>query len=118
MSASILAGHPEKEIEALRIGDDGAVRDQLLLQISQKKDRKTRTVHLNARRLRALANYVAAIRLEDATRPLLANQESEHFSANTIRQLFINNYLACRLREASTHNGRRTYITCLTSKGV
>ena len=41
-----------------------------------------------------------------------------HFSANTICQLFLDIYKAVGLKDASSHLGRRTYITCLANKGV
>ncbi len=40
------------------------------------------------------------------------------FSANTMCQLFLDIYKACGLRDASSHSGRRTYITKLANKGV
>lgn len=119
---SFMAGLRAKEITALKIGDvfddEGGVRDQFILQATQSKGGKTRTVFLNARIRRALADYGAGITLDEPTRPLFASQKGGHFSANTMCQLFIEIYRACRLKDASSHSGRRTYITRLATKGV
>jgi integrase/recombinase XerD len=40
------------------------------------------------------------------------------FSANTMTQLFLNIYRAAGFKNASSHSGRRTFITELASKGV
>jgi site-specific recombinase XerD len=51
---------------------------------------------------------------------LLINGDSyqRHFSANTMCQLFLDIYKAVGLKDASSHSGRRTYITRLANKGV
>lgn len=122
VQVSFLAGLRAKEIAALKIGDvfndDGLVRDQFVLQPAQSKGGKTRTVFLNQRLRRALVDYAAAIRLDDPDRPLFSSQKGGHFSANTLCQLFIEIYRACGLKDASSHSGRRTYITRLANKGV
>ena len=50
--------------------------------------------------------------------PLFESQKGRHFSANTMCQLFLDIYKACGLKDASSHSGRRTYITRLVNKGV
>jgi len=58
------------------------------------------------------------IKLSDPERALFASQKGGHFSANTMCQLFLEIYKACGYRDASSHSGRRTYITRLANKGV
>uniref|UniRef100_UPI004047448C tyrosine-type recombinase/integrase n=1 Tax=Yoonia sp. TaxID=2212373 RepID=UPI004047448C len=52
------------------------------------------------------------------TAALFRSQKGNHFSANTMCQLFLNIYKACGLTDASSHSGRRTFITRLANKGV
>jgi integrase/recombinase XerD len=59
-----------------------------------------------------------AIRLNDPARPLFESQKGGHFSANTMCQLSLEIYKACGFKDASSHSGRRTYITRLANKGV
>jgi len=49
---------------------------------------------------------------------LFESQKGGHFSANTMCQLFLDIHKAVGLKDASSHSGRRTYITRLANKGV
>lgn len=119
---SFNAGLRAKEIAALTVGDvyddAGAVREQFILHSSQTKGGRSRTVYLNQRLQRALAEYGASIRLNDPKQPLFASQKGGAFSANTICQLFIEIYRAVGLKDASSHSGRRTFITRMAAQGV
>ena len=119
---SFYAGLRAKEIAALDVGnvfdEAGAVRIQFILSASQSKGGKTRTVYLNQRLRKALLEYSACIRITDPQRPLFESQKGGHFSANTMCQLFLDIYKAVGLKDASSHSGRRTYITRLANKGV
>ena len=119
---SFYAGLRAKEIAALKRGDvydeSGNVREQFILSAAQSKGGKTRTVYVNQRLRRALADYAAGLNLSDPKRALFESQKGGHFSANTMCQLFLDIYKAVGLKDASSHSGRRTYITRLANKGV
>ena len=119
---SFNAGLRAKEIAALTRGDvfddAGHVREQFVLKAEQSKGGKTRTVYLNQRLRKALADYGALIRTQDSQRALFESQKGGHFSANTMCQLFLDIYKTVGLKDASSHSGRRTYITRLANKGV
>lgn len=119
---SFYAGLRAKEIAALTVGDvfdeEGAVRAQFILSAAQSKGGKTRTVYLNQRLRKALAEYADTIKLSNPDQPLFASQKGGAFSANTMCQLFLDIYKACGFKDASSHSGRRTYITRLANKGV
>jgi integrase/recombinase XerD len=65
-----------------------------------------------------LAAYYQLIRHRPADRPLFQTQQRTAFSANTMCQLFLNIYKACGLVNASSHSGRRTFITRLAEQGI
>ena len=119
---SFYAGLRAKEIASLKLGDvfdeTGAVRTQFILSGEQSKGGHTRTVYLNQRLRKALGDYGAIKYLADPQRPLFESQKGGHFSANTMCQLFLDIYKAVGLKDASSHSGRRTYITRLANKGV
>ena len=119
---SFYAGLRAKEIAALSVGnvfdEAGAVREQFILSAAQSKGGQTRTVYLNQRLRRALVEYGDTIKLTDPQQALFASQKGGHFSANTMCQLFLYIYKAVGLKDASSHSGRRTYITRLANKGV
>ena len=56
--------------------------------------------------------------LSDPSRALFESQKGGQFSANTMCQLFLDIYKAVGLKDASSHSGRRTYITRLANKCV
>jgi integrase/recombinase XerD len=119
---SFNAGLRAKEIAALIVGDvfdaEGAVREQFVLQGGQSKGGRARAVYVNQRLRRALAEYGASIRIGDPNRPLFESQKGGHFSGNTMCQLFLEIYKACGLKDASSHSGRRTFITRMAAQGV
>ena len=119
---SFYAGLRAKEIAALTVGnvfdEDGDCSHTVHLSAAQSKGGQTRTVYLNQRFRKALWRYSACIRITDPQRPLFVSQKGGHFSANTMCQLFLDIYKAVGLKDASSHSGRRTYITRLANKGV
>jgi integrase/recombinase XerD len=119
---SFYAGLRAIEIAALKYADvfdeQGSVRDQFTLRATQSKGGRTRTVYIGSKLKRALKEYQASIVRNRENMPLFPSQKGGHFSANTMCQLFLDIYKACGLRDASSHSGRRTYITKLANKGV
>lgn len=122
LMVSFYAGLRAKEIAALRLGDvfnaDGTVRTQFTLERTQTKGGQRRTVYINKRLAKALYDYGLDKSLSNLTRPLFESQKGGHFSANTMCQLFLDIYKACGLKDASSHSGRRSYITKLANKGI
>ena len=119
---SFYAGLRAKEIAALKLRDvfdaDGNVREQFTLERDQTKGGQCRTVYINKRLAKALFDYGLDKNLDNLSRPLFESQKGGHFSANTMCQLFLDIYKACGFKDASSHSGRRTYITRLANKGV
>ncbi len=119
---SLYTGLRAKELAALRISDvydaEGAVRTQFTLSKSQTKGSRARTVFVNKQLAQQLAVYRKWRCCTDAAAPLFRSQKGGHFSANTMCQLFLNIFRACGLQGASSHSGRRTFITRLANKGI
>jgi integrase/recombinase XerD len=119
---SFYAGLRAIEIAALKYADvydeQGSVRDQFTLRATQSKGGRTRTVYIGSKLKRAFKEYHASIVGHKEDMPLFPSQKGGHLSANTMCQLFLDIYKACGLRDASSHSGRRTYITKLANKGV
>ena len=118
---SINAGLRAKELAALRVGDVydelGAVCSSFVLAAEQTKGRRTRTVYVNNTLKRQLAQYYPTLPKQPSA-ALFYSQKGNFFSANTMCQLLLNIYKTCSLKDASSHSGRRTFITRLANKGV
>ena len=118
---SYYTGLRAKEIAALTVGDvygDDGVREQFTLNKTQTKGSKPRTVWINTKLRRQLDRYYKHIPSKHADAALFQSQKGGAFSANTMTQLFLTIYHAAGFRGASSHSGRRTFITELASKGV
>ena len=121
---SLYTGLRAKELAALCVGDvydeDSTPRAQFTLRAEQTKGARTRTVFVNAALTAQLLRYAAWRNIKPSLRTaaLFRSQKGNHFSANTMCQLFLNIYKACGLSDASSHSGRRTFITRLANKGV
>ena len=107
----------------LRIGEvtpDGAVKAEIRLLPDMTKGRHPRTVFINGRLREELETYAAITRCVDRSYPLFASQKSvrEGFSANSLAQTFALLYAGAGLAGASSHSGRRTFLTSLANKGT
>ena len=119
---SHLAGLRAKEIAAITISnvlaEDGTVREEFMLSPQQTKGRKARRVFLCSKLRKELSLYVKKLGKQNTSTHLFATQKSKCFSANTMCQLLIEIYRNCGIAGATSHSGRRSFITNLASKGV
>ena len=116
------AGMRVGEVAALRIGDvwsaDGVMKDEVRLLPEQTKGKHARSVFLPEKLRRELIVYLAGIDRSDTTKSLFATQKRDNFTANTLCQHFHYLYRQAGIDGASSHSGRRSFITNLASKGV
>jgi len=119
---SFLAGLRAMEIAALTVADAyddaGQVRSQFTITGTQTKGGHTRTVYVSSKLKRALKSYRRSVEARSSSDPLFMTQMRTSFSANTMCQLFLQIYKDCGLRGASSHSGRRTFITKLANTGI
>jgi integrase/recombinase XerD len=128
-----MAGMRVGEVAALRIcdalGADGVVMEEIALAASQTKGNHSRTVLVPKKLQEELTEYLQerfglkdllAVTLTDTQRALFPTQKNPKrgFTANTLCQLFHKIYKDARMTGATSHSGRRTFITKLADKGV
>ena len=124
VALSFYAGLRACEIAALRIGDvfddTGAVRDTVHLRAAQTKGCEAATVLVNKRLAAQLKRYAAAYpkRLQQPTAALIYSAKGGSFTAQTIVNLFQTLYRAAAISGASSHSGRRQFVTELADKGI
>lgn len=122
---SFLAGLRAKEIAALRIKDviseAGEVKDTIYLKSFQTKGKSDQQVVVSDALRKEIGQYIK-------NHPYLLNYREGHllrsqktrqgFSSQTIQNLFRYLYQEAHIENASSHSGRRSFITNLSEKGV
>jgi len=110
------------EVVSLRIADvineQGEVLDEIKLSSSQTKGNKARTVHVPVSMRKELKTYVETLKFSAQQDFLFKTQKSKRFSSNTATQLLQRIYERSGITGATSHSGRRTFITELANKGV
>ena len=121
------------EISHLKVSDafnsDGSVRDRMYIKASYVKGQKQgRTIMLNTKVIKALSGWRQDVNLALSARlsaralhpdaPLIASQKRRHFSPNSLCQAMKSWYEAAAIEGASSHSGRRGFITRLSEHGV
>jgi integrase/recombinase XerD len=121
------------EVAALCIQDvlaaDGSIKSEVYLSAQQTKGNKGRTVYLSEKMQQEMSSYLQtrfrlkdliAVTYTDTTRALFATQKDCHrgFSASTACQMFHYWYKEAKIDGASSHSGRRGFITSLANKGI
>jgi len=121
---TILAGLRVSEVSGLTIGDvrnaDGTVKAEIYLAAHRVKHEHARTVYVSKRLQQEVADYIATRFWLCETMPLFYTQKSARrgFSANTLCQHFFWQYRAAGITGASSHSGRKTFLTSLASQGI
>ncbi len=117
------AGMRVGEVAALTMTDvvnaDGDIKPEIRLDASQTKGRHARMVFISERLRKELAGYLKTLPASHTmTTPLFGTQKRAAFSANSLCQTLNTIYRRAGLDGASSHSGRRSFITTLASKGI
>ena len=124
LMTTFLSGMRVGEVASLRYNDvvdaNGAIRTEIRLRAEQTKGNEARVVFVNEKLCKELELYVSSLKITDLNRKLFYSQKSKSdgFTANTLTQFFHYLYRRSGIDGASSHSGRRTFITNLASKGV
>lgn len=121
---SYMGGLRVGEIAALKVGDvldsEGRVREQVRLSAAITKGGHARTAFVNDRLRKELERYTDSLsdKQRQSERPLLVTQKGKPFTANVLCQLMGGLYKQAGFDGASSHSGRRWFITKLAHNGV
>lgn len=112
------------EIAALRVGDviaeTGEVLGVITLKADQTKGRSRGRVFLGKKVRKQISDYYSARPELRSFRglPLFYSQKGEGFTSQTVINLFAMLYKKALIVGASSHSGRRTFITNLAEQGI
>lgn len=120
---SFYAGLRVSEIAGLVFGDvfdeGGKPRDQILLRAEITKGGSARTIVVSERLSRELRRYRTTLSGNvHPTRCLLETHKGTSFTANILCQLFGRLYRKAGIQGASSHSGRRWFISKLAHSGI
>jgi len=124
---SFLAGLRACELAQLRVKDVLSVqtdiveiKDTIYLQNWQTKGSQAQQVVVNEQLRKEIALYIEKhpYLLEGTEGKLFCSQKRNGFSSQTIQNLFKFLYREANIENASSHSGRRSFITSLSEKGV
>jgi integrase/recombinase XerD len=121
---SFLSGMRCGELSSLRYCDvvnaDGSIKNEIRLSADQTKGNEARVVFVSEKLRRELEVYAATHKPINVNRKFFYSQKhtSDGFTANTLTQFFHYLYRRVGIDGASSHSGRRTFATNISSKGV
>jgi integrase/recombinase XerD len=118
------AGLRVGEVACLRWQDvvnaDGVIKDEIRLLPDMTKGRHARTVFVSKKLREELQAYAEQAKCVDRSYPFFPSQKSikTGFSANSLGQTLSQIYQGAGIEGASSHSGRRTFLTNLANKGT
>jgi integrase/recombinase XerD len=119
---TIWAGLRVSEVAALRycdvVGPNGKVLGEIRLLPEMTKGQFPRTVFVSDKLQKELARYVSAHPARNPDDPLFYTQKRAGFNRNTLAQHFYAMYRWAGIPGASSHSGRRSFITTLSAAGI
>ena len=121
-----LSGMRVGEVASLRNSDvldaEGNIRNEIRLSAEQTKGNEARVVFVSDKLRKELELYTRLMNASNnnpAVKFFYSQKKaSDGFTANTLTQFFHYLYRRAGIDGASSHSGRRTFITNLASKGV
>ena len=119
---SFWSGMRVGEIAALKMGDvineDGTIKSEIRLSAAQTKGGQPRTVFLPTKLRAELASYFATRYAQLPELPFFNTHRRLGFTANGLCVWFFAMYHGAGISGASSHSGRRNFITTLANKGI
>jgi integrase/recombinase XerD len=102
------------------VDDTGKVRDEIRLKAENTKTKEARIVFVNTKLKKELQKYADFYKSANTHQKFFYSQKrkSDGYNANTLTQFFHYLYKRAGVFGASSHSGRRTFITKLASQGV
>lgn len=124
VAISLYSGMRVGEISSLRycdvVSEDGEILKEIRLRAENTKTKEARTVFISDRLEKELQNYTKVYKPKDTKSKLFYSQkrDKEGFNPNTLTQFYHYLYKNAGIIGASSHSGRRTFATEISSNGV
>ena len=102
----------------IRDSPDGTAKAEVRLTAEQTKGRHSRVVYIPEKLRLEIQRYMDIRRVTSMDHPLFVTAGAKSFSANLMAQHFFWLYRAAGIAGASSHSGRRSFLTGLANKGI
>jgi integrase/recombinase XerD len=110
------------EVASLTLRDvldtEGRVKDEIHLDRNRTKGKHARTVFLPRKLRDEIRYFLEPTNSSDRDTPLFLTRRCGPFSANTLTQHFFHLYRRAGVEGASSHSGRRSFITNLANRAI
>ena len=104
------------------IDNNLTVKDEIILNAEMVKSNENQKVFVNKKLRQEIIDYKEyyskTYNLINRQAPLIITQKNTQFSANSLCQLLNKLFRRCNLANATSHSGRRTFITTLANKSI
>lgn len=104
------------------INDDFSIKDEIVLKADQTKSKTTQRIFISKKLNFEIKMFLFFCKKKyhsiNFTSPLICSQKNSFFSPNSLCQLINLLYDRCNLQSATSHSGRRSFITALANKSI
>ena len=119
---SFWSGMRVGEISQLKMRDvvneDGTIKSEIRLSASQTKGNTARVVFIPNKLKTEIADYLTSRVLRNPEIPLFHTDDRLGFTPNSLCQWFFWTYKRAGISGASSHSGRKTFLTSLANRGI
>jgi integrase/recombinase XerD len=100
------------------VNEDGTIKSEIKLSASQTKGKTARVVFIPSKLKTEIAEYLTTRMIKNPEIPLFHTDDRLGFSPNSLCQWFFWMYKRAGINGASSHSGRKTFLTSLANKGI
>ena len=100
------------------VNEDGTIKNEIKLSAHQTKGNTARVVFIPQKLKEEIADYLSTRMIKNPEIPLFHTDDRLGFTPNSLCQWFFWTYKRAGINGASSHSGRKTFLTSLANKGI
>jgi integrase/recombinase XerD len=100
------------------VNEDGTIKNEIKLSAHQTKGNTARVVFIPHKLKEEISDYLTTRMVKNPEIPLFHTDDRLGFTPNSLCQWFYWTYKRAGINGASSHSGRKTFLTSLANKGI